>query len=101
MSLGIEESMSEAVDLPFDTWRAALTDGVYEDVSQALEEVVARLELGQLRLADSIACYELGVQLAERCEKILAEAELRVSRLETALEIVETWDVDKDDDDAS
>ena len=97
MALGVEESMSEVGDLPYDAWRAALADGSYEDVARALEEVVARLEQGQLRLADSIACYELGVQLAERCEKILAEAELRVSRLETALEVVETWEVDDDD----
>ena len=82
----------------YEAWRAALADGTYEEVSQALEEVVSRLEQGRLRLADSITCYELGVQLAERCEKILGEAELRVSRLESALQIVETWESDEDDD---
>ena len=64
-------------------WERSLTDGTFEEVFAALEAVVARLEEGQLPLAESVACYELGVRLAERCDRFLDEAELRVSRLET------------------
>lgn len=64
-------------------WEQSLVDGTFEEVFAALEAVVARLEEGQLPLADSVACYELGVRLAERCDRFLNEAELRVSRIES------------------
>ena len=67
-------------------WRAALDAGVFEETFRALEEVVDRLEQGQLRLEETLSCYELGVRLAERCGRILDEAELRVTRLDDALE---------------
>jgi exodeoxyribonuclease VII small subunit len=63
-------------------WEAALANGTFEEVFAALEEVVARLETGQLALQESVACFELGMRLAERCERHLDEAELRISRLE-------------------
>lgn len=69
--------------LPIDRWIAALEHGSFEDVLAALEEVVGRLEEGQLALADSVNCFELGMRLADRCDRFLNEAELRVSRLET------------------
>ena len=69
---------------PFAAWEWALTEGSFEEVYATLEEVVAHLEDGRLPLAESIACYELGVRLAERCERFLSEAELRVGRLEEA-----------------
>ena len=67
---------------PFAEWEWALTEGTFEEVFATLEAVVAHLEDGRLPLAESVACYELGMRLAERCERFLAEAELRVSRLE-------------------
>jgi exodeoxyribonuclease VII small subunit len=67
---------------PFADWEWRLTEGSFEEVFATLEEVVAHLEDGRLPLAESVACYELGVRLAARCEQFLAEAELRVSRLE-------------------
>ena len=67
---------------PFAAWEWALTEGTFEEVFATLEEVVGHLEDGRLPLAESVACYELGVRLAERCERFLTEAELRVSRLE-------------------
>ncbi|HET7093709.1 MAG TPA: exodeoxyribonuclease VII small subunit, partial [Thermomicrobiales bacterium] len=56
-----------------------------EETYAALECAVAQLEQGGLTLADSVACYEAGIRLAERCEQFLADAELRVSRLEEAV----------------
>ena len=64
-------------------WEQSLVDGTFEDVFAALEAVVARLEEGRLPLAESVAYYELGVRLAERCDRFLNEAELRVSRIES------------------
>ncbi len=63
-------------------WELTLANGNFEEVYATLEEVVSHLESGHLPLAESIACYELGVRLSERCERYLAEAELRVSQLE-------------------
>ena len=63
-------------------WERALSTGSFEEVFAALEAVVAQLEEGQVPLAESVARYELGVRLAERCDRFLDEAELRVSRLE-------------------
>ncbi len=70
---------------PFAEWEWALTAGSFEEVFATLEAVVGHLEDGQLPLAESIACYELGMRLAERCEQFLSEAELRVSRLEESV----------------
>ncbi len=88
--------MTDQQPLDLDAWRAALNDGSFEDVSAALEAVVARLEHGQLRLEDSLTCYELGVHLAERCEHILTITELRVSRLTPATADDDPWDADTD-----
>jgi exodeoxyribonuclease VII small subunit len=75
-------------------WRAALADDGFEEIFRALEEVVARLERGQLRLEETLACYELGIHLAERCGRILDQAELRVSRLDGSLAPAEGWESD-------
>lgn len=77
-------------------WERALADGSFEEAQQALEEVVALLEAGSLSLERSIACYALGMRLAERCEKMLSEAELAVSTLQA--EIPETEDLNDEFD---
>lgn len=73
-------------------WRQALDAGAFEEAFASLEEVVERLERGGLRLDDTLSCYALGVRLAERCGRILDDAQLRVTRLDESLEAVETWD---------
>lgn len=88
--------MTAPLEIDLEMWRTALAEGSFEDVSDALEAVVARLELGQLRLEDSLICYELGVRLAERSEHILSSAELRVSRLSPGGETVDRWTHDDD-----
>ncbi len=57
----------------------------FEDLYQQLEEKVARLEQGGLSLDDSLATYEDAVLLAQRCQKLLDEAELRITRLRESL----------------
>ena len=46
-----------------------------------LDEVVSRLETGNLSLSDGLDFYEMGVKLSERAERLLTDAELRVSQL--------------------
>jgi exodeoxyribonuclease VII small subunit len=68
--------------LAYDDWDRIVRDGAFEETLDALRDVVAQLEAGSLRLDDAVHCYELGSGLARRCERLLDEAELRVSRIE-------------------
>lgn len=56
----------------------------FEDVYRRLEETVGKLEAGGLTLEEAIALYEEGMKLAQRCQEMLAQAELRISRLQEA-----------------
>jgi exodeoxyribonuclease VII small subunit len=69
----------------FVRWQTSLDSGGFEEVFRALGEAVECLETGNLPLEDAIQCYELGARLAERCSRILSEAELRVTRLDAEL----------------
>ncbi|WP_340262915.1 exodeoxyribonuclease VII small subunit [Roseobacter sp. HKCCA0882] len=53
----------------------------FEDALRALEEVVAKLERGDVPLDQSIALYERGAALRARCEAKLKEAEEKVSKI--------------------
>ena len=50
----------------------------YEALSKELREVVGRLESGELPLAEALALYERGAQIAAACQQLLDHAELRV-----------------------
>ena len=56
----------------------------FEVALKQLEEIVAKLERGDVPLEESIAIYERGEALKKRCEALLAEAEERVERIRTA-----------------
>jgi len=53
----------------------------FEDALARLEEIVARLEAGDLPLEESLALFEEGVGLARLCQEILAAAEGRLEML--------------------
>ena len=53
----------------------------FETSLHALEEVVERLESGDLTLEESLACFEQGVKSAARCRKLLKDVELKVELL--------------------
>lgn len=53
----------------------------FDKALDELRAVVARLEEGGLPLEESIALYERGVALHDRCSGLLDHAELRVQRL--------------------
>ncbi|HEY7746896.1 MAG TPA: exodeoxyribonuclease VII small subunit [Desulfuromonadales bacterium] len=53
----------------------------FETSLHALEEVVERLESGDLTLEESLECFEQGVKSAARCRKLLKDVELKVELL--------------------
>jgi exodeoxyribonuclease VII small subunit len=53
----------------------------FEAAYRELQEVVAQLEDGSLDLDRALQLFERGSQLVTACERIVDEAELRVTRL--------------------
>ena len=53
----------------------------FEDALAELEQIVRRLEAGQIKLDEAIQCYERGAQLKRHCEQKLNEAQQRVDRI--------------------
>ncbi|GAA4476751.1 exodeoxyribonuclease VII small subunit [Gluconacetobacter aggeris] len=53
----------------------------FEDALAQLEDIVRKLEGGQLRLQDAIASYERGAALRRHCESKLNEADARVQAI--------------------
>ena len=53
----------------------------FEDALAELEQIVRRLEAGQVKLDDAIQSYERGAQLKRHCEQKLTEAQQRVDRI--------------------
>ena len=68
---------------------SVLPDGVppdiaamsFEDALAELEQIVRRLEGGQVKLDEAIMSYERGAQLKRHCERKLNEAQQRVDRI--------------------
>ncbi len=53
----------------------------FEDALAELEQIVRRLEGGQVKLDEAIMSYERGAQLKRHCERKLNEAQQRVDRI--------------------
>ncbi len=53
----------------------------FEESYKMLEQVIQKLEEGELPLDESVALYEKGISLVRHCEQQLEQAELRVSQL--------------------
>lgn len=53
----------------------------FEDALRELEQIVHKLEAGDVALEDSIRIYERGAALKAHCEKKLKEAELKVEKI--------------------
>jgi exodeoxyribonuclease VII small subunit len=64
--------MAKATDLP-PSFEAALAE---------LEEIVARMEGGQLPLKESLAAYKRGAELLTQCQASLKDAQAQVEVLE-------------------
>ena len=75
----------------------------FEAALEELEQLVERMETGDLSLEESLKAFERGVALTRDCQKALKDAELRVQALtETedglALEDVDADEFEHDDD---
>lgn len=53
----------------------------FEDAIRELENVVTKLDRGDVPLEDAIALYETGAKLKARCETKLREAEEKVAQI--------------------
>jgi exodeoxyribonuclease VII small subunit len=69
MNASRPEAAQAAGDLPF------------EKALEQLEEIVRRLERGDVPLDESVAIYERGEVLKNHCEALLKRAEARIQRI--------------------
>ena len=53
----------------------------FEQAVERVEAIIERIEAGEIGLEDSIAQYERGVGLINRCRAILEQAEQRIEEL--------------------
>ena len=67
----------------------------FEELYKQLEEKVSLLEQGGLSLDDSLSTYEAAVELARRCQTLLDEAELRITRLKETVVSNEVYAADE------
>ena len=58
----------------------------YEKAYTELQDIVAKLEAGDLPLEEALALYERGRALAKACTELLDKAELRIRKLGAAPE---------------
>lgn len=56
----------------------------FEKALAELEQIVQKLERGEVALEESIALYERGEALKKRCERLLGEAEARIEKITLA-----------------
>ena len=66
----------------------------FEAAFAQLEEIVGKLEVGDLPLDDALALFEQGQKLAAYCGAQLDKAELKVQKLSAGT--VEPFDLDED-----
>ena len=58
-----------------------LSQMTFEDALKALEEVVRKLETGEVPLDESISLYERGEQLRKHCQARLDAAQARIEKI--------------------
>ncbi len=60
---------------------ADIKDLSFEHAMKELEQIVGRLERGDVELEQSIAIYERGEALREHCDRLLQRAEAKVDKI--------------------
>ena len=58
-----------------------VTEMSFEEALAELEQIVGKLERGDVSLEDSITIYQRGAQLRERCAQKLQEAQEKVAKI--------------------
>jgi exodeoxyribonuclease VII small subunit len=56
-------------------------DQSFEALFRELETTIAKLEAGDLSLDESLALFQRGMELANKCGEMLDQAELRIKEL--------------------
>ena len=64
----------------------------FETALAELEQIVSKLEAGELTLEESLSLFERGQELADFCNDLLDNASLRVEQLTADGEIVDISD---------
>lgn len=82
--------------MPNKTDVPAVGTMTFEAALRELEEIVTRLEQGQVDLEDSIALYERGQALKAHCSGKLKSAESRLEKLVQNGDTLATEPVDSD-----
>ena len=59
------------------------TEPTFEQLYRDLEDAVRKLESSDLPLGEAVTLFERGTRLAEQCNSLLDNAELRVRQLTT------------------
>jgi exodeoxyribonuclease VII small subunit len=67
---GLEEAAAEPLD--------------FEEALGRLDELVEVLEQGRISLEEALTLYEEGVLMADRCQRLLDQAQIRLQRLSVA-----------------
>ncbi|MDE2347969.1 MAG: exodeoxyribonuclease VII small subunit [Gammaproteobacteria bacterium] len=75
----------------------------FEAAMRDLEDIVLRLEQGDLPLEESLAAFERGVMLTRTCQSSLKEAEQKVEILlkKAGEPVIEDFDPESDESDAA
>ncbi len=70
--------MAKAADSKIDSDVGKMS---FEDALGELEDIVAELEDGSIKLDQAIGAYERGAKLKAHCEKKLSEAKAKVEKI--------------------
>lgn len=78
--------MAEQTAFSLDGLAELAQSNNYEAIRSALNGVIAKLEQPGISLQESVRAYEIGRSLADRCQTLLDEAELRITQLDSIAE---------------
>ena len=70
----------------------------FEDALKRLEEIVRKLEEGELSLDESLKLFEEGIEISRFCTKKLSEAEKKVEKLIKMGESFQTRKIEVDNE---
>ncbi len=54
----------------------------FEESLNELENIIKKMESGNIKLSDSVAFYERGIQLKNHCEDLLQNAKLKIEKIQ-------------------
>lgn len=78
---------------------ASVEELTFEQALDQLDQLVRRMESGELGLDESIAAYRRGAELARYCQGKLADAEQQIQRLDEG--VLKNFSLDETSDPAT